>query len=172
MPNTPDPKTMFVTAEQCFSAAKALVNEMHTTPSTDLLRYLVPAVTLDAFALELYLKTLAVMEGKPLLKNTHNLHELFMILSPETQTEIRERSTPHITAINQQPTTFDAELRYSEDAFKTVRYIYEGVGSNKGWTLSGVTMETRALILRRHPTWEGATLNFPPGLIAKIGNLS
>ena len=165
MPNTPDPKTMFATAEQCFFASKILATDMLN--AQDNTKHLVPCATLEAFALELYLKTLAVTEGKLLLK-THNLYKLFTNLSATTQTEIKERSAIHITTVGKQynrPADFDQELKNSQDAFEVTRYIYERVPAYQGWTLSGVTRETRALIIHRHPTWEGATLNLPPGIL-------
>src|SRR5262249_36273756 len=148
----PDPRTVFATAEQFRTSAKILLEGIkHGDQATWL-----AAITCEALALELYFKCLAVQEGKDIVQ-THNLSRLFKALNGKTQNEIRRRSEPQIAKASAhlgKNYDFDKALEASGDAFRTTRYIFEGVKAGEGWVSSGIMRLTRDLILERNPEWD------------------
>jgi hypothetical protein len=122
----------------------------------------IPTVTNAAFALEMYLKCLLVVEGGN-QKSGHDLQKLFMDLSPETQTELTKahdnfvKEHPIFAAkikIKGQRTDLKSLLSHARGAFVNFRYMSEKPAGESGWGLSGFTRIVRDRILAYHPDWD------------------
>jgi hypothetical protein len=127
-----------------------------------------PSMVLAAFASELYLKCLFVVEtGRPPI-STHELRKLFLQVSETARDEIdREwnayNSMPHRTRLYEaieraQGVSIPRDLRWSlrsgNDAFVALRYSHE---PNRSTTffLGDLPIMVRNAILRRRPEWSG-----------------
>ena len=131
---------------------------------------------MDTQALELFLKCLALLEGKEAREDSHHLWKLFTYLDGKTQNKIRQRADPRIqvTALKvREPdgtitaiTDFNKLLKLSSNALKTARYPYEGVPAWTGWAASSILAATQEVILDMKPEWRGAVLVYPEGLSA------
>jgi hypothetical protein len=158
----PEPRAVFATAEQFRNAAKILLEGVARGDQSAW----VAVLSCEAFALELYLKCLAVQEGKSVLA-THNLSRLFKSLDGRTQDEIRKRSQPLIEkAVKHldEHYDFDSALKASAGAFEQTRYIYEGIQARGGWMCSGIMRITRDVVLERNNGWDPSYLQLPEGL--------
>src|SRR3977135_3771278 len=91
-----DPRRMFLLAEE-FLRASRLLAQIHRQPDFPRDKWVPrPSIMLAAFSLELFFKCLYVLDhGKTVRQlRTHNLETLFKLLSPETQSKIREYFDP------------------------------------------------------------------------------
>jgi hypothetical protein len=166
-----DAKTVFATAEQYLAANNVLLLAQQQQQG---IRLEMPGVAVAAMTLELYLKCLAILEGKDPREDSHHLWRLFASLNGSTQNKIRQRATTRIEAAkptftNQYGdsvvvTDFDKLLKLSSNALKIARYPYEGVPPNMGWAASSILVAVREVIFEMRPAWVGAALAYPPGL--------
>jgi hypothetical protein len=150
--------TIFQSAEQ-FKLAYSTLQQANTGALN------VPMTVYGALALELYLKSLIVLEEKepPYI---HDAVKLFNELKPETQKRISghyDKRTPGglETMAKARPElglqhldfSFDAVLAASGDAFVKFRYIYEGKLSEKNWYAGPIVDAVIATIKEDQPTW-------------------
>jgi hypothetical protein len=85
---------------------------------------IMPGIVGLAFACELYMKSLFVMEtGKPKATGTHRLNVLFAALSEETRAAIAERYGDRRRGLN---LNLQSDLVTFANAFVDFRYVYEG----------------------------------------------
>jgi hypothetical protein len=168
-----DPRAVFATAEQFRMATNCLLQIAQQTPD---LRLEMPGITLAAVGLELYLKCLAIMDGKQAREDSHHLWKLFTYLNGATQNKIRQRAEPRLQANMVKfrdehgnefaLTDFDKILKLSSGAIRTARYPYEGIPSGAGWAAGSILIAAREVILEMKPEWDGTTLEYPKGLSA------
>jgi HEPN domain-containing protein len=158
-----DPLDIFVVADQFWHATDYLRRRKKNDVQN-------PIIACAAFALELYLKCLFVMEGgQP--TNEHNLKKLFRKLSQPVQTEIRSYFSAnsgdlrvHLENVYQRRgknppkgDLFDFALRVSKNAFMNFRYLFEhGLPAETGWVADMIVEGARHAILRRQPDWAEA----------------
>lgn len=119
-----------------------------------------------AFSIELLFKTLIILDGKPPIRNTHNLNSLFKKLSPDTQNAIQQewdalirvgtkREALDFLAANGD--RFDRQLTtalaLAADAFVEFRYAHEMI-KLPAMYLQGLEQRIVGMILRREPDFE------------------
>jgi hypothetical protein len=139
-------------------------NVIHNAMSNDKKMYL--AVThgaIAAFALELYLKCLLVIEHNAAPPEEHNPKELFRLLRRQTKQSLRRQHNewaPKQQAfqnlkkhIPDWEFDLDSLLEQAQDAFTQLRYSYEGLREGMGFSLNGFTWFVRNRILKLHPEW-------------------
>lgn len=162
----PDPHAIFLYAEAFAEAAEELQPQFRKKPPGRLhipdAAHAAPAATLDAFALELYLKCLYVLDHSDSAWG-HDTEKLIGELKPGTQDSLRshyevvlsghaeivaelERDHPGLQE-------FDRALATSSKAFETLRYLFEGV-SNVLFYWPLIRLAARATVLSMQPTWE------------------
>jgi hypothetical protein len=156
----PDAVVMFLVAEQYWKASHQLAQPASREDVA------FPTVVCAAFALEIYLKCLLVMQtGK--FSPSHNLKHIFGELPSATQARIRDLFAPYLPMVQKTVTKmtkpgsplpptvdFDFVMNLSQDAFTVTRYVYEGVPSMSGWMGTPIVRATRTAILELHPDWE------------------
>ena len=153
-----DPLKLFHRAEAFRLASSVLGEKIHVTPNL-----MAPYAVAGAFALELYLKCiLSIERANP--KKEHDLVKLFALVSPQTQTRIREHflnQSPVATLVRLaleskvgKPIDFDATLSRSKDVFFKWRYpdSYGWDVGASGWS-DDIVEVTRAVILDLRPDW-------------------
>lgn len=79
-----------------------------------------------AFAIELYLKTIYVLETMKEPVREHKYNDLFNKLSYESQQQIREQFIKHYVGDE----SFDDLLNYYSNTFQELRYAYEAHSIN------------------------------------------
>jgi hypothetical protein len=172
---TPDPKVVFLVADQYWKASWTMAEAPHMQD------VLLPSVVCAAFALELYFKSLRIMD-KGAYSDEHNLRALFDQLGAPTQQRIRALFVPYLLAAQKadddisdagghprSTVNFDSVLDASRQAFKFLRYVHEGLPPMSGWSASGISKATRQAILERHPDWETAKINLrAPIIVSRI----
>ncbi len=171
-----DPKRIFRIAEWFHLARTILMQSVSTVRGV-----FVPAVVLNAFSLELYLKCLIAVETGKNPPSGHNLRWLFNKLSNNTQdkikhyfdnpsesNEIKLRETlknpqppiPKKLAIS--PYNFDVVLDLSAKAFERLRYVFERgeFDNNANWHADYIVICTRRVILEMYPDWNSPGANY------------
>ena len=130
---------------------------------------IVPAATLEAFATELYLKTLLVMD-KGIVEPGHNVELLFKSLKSGTQSAVRAiyevnlktqpdavhfaKTHPHI------PMGLNHCLKLSAKTFEAIRYIYERPAIEiVAWAILPISF--RQTILAINPAWANPKAPYP-----------
>jgi hypothetical protein len=171
----PDPRAVFATAEEFWAATDGL---LRLAMQEQGIRAGNPGMALSAMTLELYLKCLALLEGKEARENTHHLWKLFTYLNGTTQNRIRQIAAPRIKERNLTLkekdgslvvlADFDKILKLSANALTTSRYPYEGIPPGIGWAAGAILVATREVILEMRPDFHGARLHYPAGLSAPI----
>lgn len=162
-----DPRSIFIAAEQYRAAAHVV----RTSPIGP--HILWPTITCSAFSLELYLKSLILLEtGTP--AEGHDLRVLFDKLKPKTQDAIKTgaaagiariparfaqvaRAVPTMAAQIGDPSRFgdfDTVLNDSSQAFKAFRYAFEGMTGKDQWMAEPITEAIRRHILTANPSWK------------------
>jgi hypothetical protein len=127
-----------------------------------------PAIVLSAFASELFLKCLLLIEGKG-THNTHDLHVLYKKLSKGTQALIKSKwDFPTRRAADialtekmsgqKMPTDFESALSRGGKAFKYMRYIFEDPLSTD-FFLADLPRMLQAVILELKPEWNHAVIH-------------
>jgi hypothetical protein len=122
-------------------------------------------VTNSAFASELYLKCLIILETGQLIKNQHDLRKLFLKLHEDTQKAIERNfdqemaKAPEIseaakvrTGGRKPPRTLREALTQGGDAFIKWRYLYEDE-SLEFFALFPLPKFLEQTILTRKPEW-------------------
>jgi hypothetical protein len=163
-----DPRTLFSYAEAFSAGAEKLREQAQKEvpggkgiPVADA-GHFAPLATLDSFALELYLKCLHQIDhGNP--GWGHKCKDLFDALFPGTQKAVRmtynSRLATEKIAIEfaenhpRVPMGLDNVLELSNDAFETVRYLYEGTGGKMLFYWPMVKLAVRDTLVAIHPEW-------------------
>lgn len=133
----PDPKAVYDHADRFHITEFVLRNEIDTARTGVHNTIKIPGMVLSAFAAELYLKCLLLLEGtKP--PREHNLYKLFLALSADAQTQVKAQWTEAMAAtehiIREMETTYnltvprdlDTALLECGDSFELLRYVFEG----------------------------------------------
>ncbi len=156
------PQNIFVHADGFLKAGTPVSDPPHPLD-------MIPLVTNNAFAAELYLKCLIHVETGQLIKAEHNLQKLFSKLPEKTQTEIEKRFDAEISkgpemdrsnaseelkeAARSRPASLRAALKEGADAFVEWRYLYEDNLSKNFFALFPLPAILRYVILERKPDW-------------------
>lgn len=124
---------------------------------------LAPSIACGAFALELFMKALKLIDTPTEAAWDHNLLDLFYELPPARRDRIRaiyDEASPRkkamiakmaeISGHSAQKTVEDV-LTASAEAFKNFRYFFEGKADS--WEASAVIYATRQTILEIEPAW-------------------
>jgi hypothetical protein len=175
MATSVDPLELFTDAEAFFWAQAVLQQAVVAPLATGKAlspRHMVPGIVAEAFACELYLKSLLVVEGKE--PWGHDLQDLFHALSHDSQNEIRRRANAEIDEQGRyytdgfaeimrlqgqsppppQDYSFDGVLARSKDAFKIFRYRAERAPEWSDWLAGPIMHATRERILDLKPEWK------------------
>lgn len=150
-----DPKAMFSTAEVFRVGASILSGHMPNL--------MFPMVMCASFSLELYLKSLVLLESGT-AERGHNLETLFFKVSPASQDAIRKNyekkrlvQDAMFAASNVPPlpkADFDFVLHASAEAFESFRYAYEGIVKDQtGWLAGPLGECVRERIIELHRDW-------------------
>ena len=103
----------------------------------------VPVIVNGSFALELYMKSILMKEGKNYRKYRHNIYSLFYALNPNLQKQVKETIEPHLKGWRLK---FDEALEGIKDSFEYWRYIHEkenfGFGLNMSLNILSLFVET------------------------------
>lgn len=113
-----EPRKIINTANS-FMLAAARSYERRPLNDQQVQMLIIPAIVCQAFAVELYLKAILVLEEKE--SRGHDLTQLFSILSEHSQREIRRLVAD---------AAFDRNLVEASNAFTEWRYIFESDGAN------------------------------------------
>jgi hypothetical protein len=156
----PDPKLAFLNAEAFLEVCKVLIVALQNgRPILGL-----ALATNAAFALEMYLKCLMLLEQGH-ARYGHDLHNLFHSLSQSTQSELtREhekfvKSDPaYMARVSKEglPTNLEELLRLGRNAFTDFRYAHEQIPSKTDFALNPLTYCVRERILKLQPEWRSA----------------
>jgi hypothetical protein len=165
-----DPKVIFQSGEM-YRAASAVLGQPRFSP-----RFIAPACALAAFSLELYFKSLIVLDNRVPPEN-HDLQRLFSLLSKDHQQNIRHffkqenaklelqfRAAEKLVGRPIPRPNFDQILDLSKSAFVKLRYAYQtdSLRQGEGWTAQVIWDGTRTLILKLHPDWAVPLLGSSP----------
>ncbi|WP_144030871.1 hypothetical protein [Bradyrhizobium japonicum] len=132
-------------------------------------------MVLSAFASELYLKCLFVLETSRDPPEIHDLRKLFLLLSQAARDELEaawnlyaaqpnrvrvyeaiERLTGSVV-----PRDLRWSLRNGSDAFTSLRYLHEERNQNTKFFLGDFPAMVRGIVLRRRPQWS-SMVHTPP----------
>lgn len=158
-----DPHKIFLFARQFDVAQNVLLQQVGNVSNNQVV---VPMLVNLAFAFELYLKCLIVLDtGREV--RTHNYRKLFVALTPTTRDKVKEifdhlpKSVLEVAASHDEEMrkanfdySFEGVLASSQDAFEKLRYNYEGKlrvgeGFTAGRAMGAVIEEIR----NRQPEW-------------------
>jgi hypothetical protein len=127
-----------------------------------------PSIVLSAFASELFLKCLLLIEGRG-TSNSHDLHALYRKLSQKAQALIASKwdfPAKHAAQIalmemhsgQKMPTDLDSALARGKNAFIKMRYIYEDpLGAD--FFLADLPRILHAVILELKPEWKNRVVH-------------
>lgn len=119
------------------------------------------AATLEALTVELYLKSLLLMEDNEFHRG-HDLYKLFKFLSAKTRAELSTAHYEHIQKFpsfladakrNNYPTDLESLLIRGRHSFSDFRYPHEIRGSKTVFGLHGLGVCIRLRITAIHPEW-------------------
>src|SRR5437870_5793259 len=126
-----------------------------------------------AFALELYFKCLIRIDGKSYGRD-HDLKKLFRLIEPARRSEILNRWQVNADALRAEihgmyassgrplpNVDFNWTLTVSKDAFRILRYAFEGIDSDTGWLGDTIMEAARDTILSIYPDWVRKQQVFP-----------
>lgn len=128
----------------------------------------VPVVVNNAFALELYLKAIVILEAGD-VKPTHDLSVLFSLVSDNLREHIRDEydrllQTPFghsyseiclgLYPVLNGSMSLDTVLPICRDAFAAWRYCHEGTSEGKFWLGGPITCAVRNVIRQLRPDWK------------------
>jgi hypothetical protein len=122
---------------------------------------MIPSVMISAFALELCIKALIVLDTGAKFSQIwgHDYVELFRKLTPETTQKIkanyasqpRRQLEDRMRRAGADVPSFDETLAMSKDAFKNLRYPYEG--KILEWIAGDIQVAIIAVLSDRKPEW-------------------
>jgi hypothetical protein len=160
-----DPLTIFMQAENFALTYNALTRPEF---STFVVFTANPMIVLSAFASELFLKCLLLLEGTDLPK-MHGLHALFDLLAPDTKSritalwdaDIEQKKDQWAAAQGDKPEPLDlpSALVGGGNAFAVLRYAHEG-SVNLRFVLGDLPYVLRAAIIERKPEWADIKRNY------------
>lgn len=124
MPNQYTPEAVLGSARGFYSAYRELAHR-HFSSETQWVYLAAPSVVCGALALELYLKCLRVLDGRP-IKKGHEVSRLFEGLNAATQERITNewRRTFHPGA-TMTPVDFRRSIEPLDAVFVEWRYVFE-----------------------------------------------
>jgi hypothetical protein len=161
---------IFLIGEAYCYAGQTLADHIGDLPAREM-RYVVTANL--AFGLELYLKSLALMDVGS-IRPSHDLAKLFGDLPPNTQDAIRDSHKEYLKSDAHQRTCmaakhrgedpnklfeFDSSLAASNRAFEKSRYPYDPDYSDHAYLAVPIERATRKVIIDRHPAWANSFVN-------------
>ena len=145
-----------------FEAARLFESAAITIRNADTVDWIIPWSVNASFAVELYLKSLILIEGgSP--SNTHNLQKLFEQLPRQRKANIAKRYKQPVKDSQKKEqmramgfkTDLYSELERSKDAFSLLRYYFEDKHpSGSGFQVGFLIVILRTIILERFPEWE------------------
>lgn len=162
-----DAAVIFINAEVYYATSKILTqHSMQNRP-----QFAPAAVVCEAFCLELYFKALITLESSN-TPHGHDLAKLFRAVSPANQAKIHSNFDQRTGKLRQAiekasglQIDLAATLKVSRNAFKHMRYFYEGGSPSEGWAAGPVIECIRSVILGLRPEWanlpNGALPTFP-----------
>jgi hypothetical protein len=175
-----DPLQFFGNAVELDSTSRT-VRVVHELTRAIKAMPLAPCSVLESLSLELYLKTLAVMEhGDRSHLQDHDYRTLFADLSADTRKTLRDRWDAWVAenmgwASSLKEMTkafpefarsdeFDQMIEHNARAFEEWRYCHEFVGKRAiPWTAQPFVGIVRDLIVERKPDWAPLTAHFSSG---------
>jgi|GEM_PF-3296819 len=170
MPDTPssvrpvDPRKVFLVAEQFRRSAGVILGVLVPAPAAivsadgDVPYQMSPVIAVSAFAFELFLKCLLLLDGDE-LPRTHDLNRLFNALKEDRRRQIEmryeeQRQESRTAAGPNFPLA--RVLEQSADAFESHRYIYEldDPRTVSPFTVQVLCNTVRKILLELHPEWD------------------
>lgn len=156
MPNLktkPDPKLAFTTAEAFKEVCKVLWDAIQNG-NTRILP--LAMATNAAFALEMYLKCLLLLEQgqAPRGRDGHDLHKLFHALNPTVQSQLTKDHEGFFKSKGLPVDDLEELLKRGRNAFVEFRYAHEQVPTGTYFALNGLTYCVRERILKAQPGWK------------------
>jgi hypothetical protein len=163
-----DAREMFYHAEHIYFGNEIIAQRRDQTATT--IGYnernvglYIPMAILSAFATEIYLKCLLLLETGS-FQSGHDLRTLFDALDNQTKTEVRTRFDAHASSDGLfeklrrdrgWSMDFDWCLDSSRKAFNKFRYLYETpLELDEGCFVRLIMNALRETIVQRFPTWE------------------
>jgi len=156
-----NPKDIFNSAESFYKSANIIALEFSKTSDFSLIS---PILTIDSLAIELYFKSIYILENSKNSNEQHNLLRLFNSLSANTKTKINECYNQFMSVDKQliflskelkgAPFNLDIVSVLSEisNAFIEWRYIYEG--NTKGFPSGQAIIKASRFYLQNiKPEW-------------------
>jgi HEPN domain-containing protein len=162
-PGKLDPRAIYAHAHELLRASDALHKISGENKKLDVL---VPALTLDAFSVEIFLKCLIAIETGTAPPRYHNLHKLFMQLSKSTRVRIttfwdwyaqgmEERWTARDIVIGRElPRDLESVLKRGAHAFERLRYHYDK-SESYDYYLGAFPYMLNLMALELRPEWGG-----------------
>ncbi len=166
-----DPYNIFAQAEGFTDASTSMLDASNIPTGNMMMR--VVSVATSAFAVELYLKCLIVIEGKPVPRE-HNLSRLYAKLSADTQESLQAHYQAFLpeylptmvdtrpASVPRGPRDYVSALSNAERKFEQYRYFFEAEGNMTSVALDGalecLLIATRESILTIRPDWD---TNYP-----------
>jgi hypothetical protein len=156
-----DAKAIFAYAEGFFTAIDHLHRKL--TPE-EFDRVIWAAMTLSAFATELYFKCIIRLETGKAPKG-HYVHDFFLKLSPTTKLVLEQKwdaiilnRADILKKLDQQlahpvPRDLRSNLKEGNKGFELLRYAYEPGNAGFRFLLSDLPIALRRAILELQPTW-------------------
>jgi hypothetical protein len=172
----PDPEKVFrafLSAEAFLEICKVMVAALENGNFRILSLGL---ATNAAFALEMYLKCLLLLESG-LAARGHDLYNLFHKLDQSTQSDLTKdheeflkRNQAFVAKAQETglPTDLEELLKLGRSAFTDFRYAHEQVPSETDFALNGLTYCVRQRILKKQPKWESALQDVADAEFAKL----
>ncbi|MGA2440949.1 MAG: HEPN domain-containing protein [Tepidisphaeraceae bacterium] len=172
-PTTPNPRQIFLVAEQFYRIVGIVLKEMLPEDRAQIVMEgdtpykIAPIIAMCAFSFELYLKCLIVLDGgaPPRL---HDLEKLFAQLNPRRKAEVEEkydeeRRTSPLSGGDDY--SANRVLARSKEAFESHRYIYEfeNPRSADSWMCQKLANVVRDIIIKQCPEWLPPPFQAVPG---------
>ena len=154
-----NPQDVFRTAESFAMACAAL----HTAALEK--KFVVMTVvmaTLEALTLELYIKSLLLVESG-VYRSGHDLFKLFKYLDPQTQMELSKAHDRYLAnnpsfvieaKLKNFPTDLESLLIKGRHSFTDFRYVHEGKAKKTVFGLHGLAVCIRERIIKARPEWQ------------------
>jgi hypothetical protein len=160
-----DPRKVWANAERYWAACQVL-GETTGKDQELMVMLALPQIVLSAFASELYLKCLLLIEECTSVPNDRNLKRLFDLLMPQTRAKITELWNSNSLKLEDLwkiieengkrslPRTLSTLLELSSIGFQKLRYVHEDCDVE--FFVSDLPRILLAVILERMPSWAQA----------------